>query len=367
MTQAPPPSWTQAPVACDIPLVGPDGWGVAAPEAVGLASASLYALGEHFRTWPEANVHSVLVVRRGVLVYEQYFAGDDEDWGRPMGRVTFDRDTKHDLRSITKSVTSLLVGIAIHRKLLESVDEPIFTFFPEHADLRTPEKDRILLRHLLMMAAGLEWEEWRPSTDPMNSEIRMMYSPDRCRFTLGQPVVEPPGRVWNYSSGASDLLGAVVRKTAARPLEDFAREFLFQPLAITDTAWNTYPESDITSGAGGLRLRPRDMAKLGQLVLDRGRWNGQQIVPADWIDESITPQIGCSDNIYFYGYQWGLGRSLVNKREILWVAASGLGGQRIFVVPALDLVVVITGGLYTSPREARLPVHILNRYVLLAV
>jgi CubicO group peptidase (beta-lactamase class C family) len=261
----------------------------------------------------------------------------------------------------------LLVGIAIHRQLLASVDEPIFKFFPEHTDLRTPEKDRILLRHLLTMTAGLEWEEWRPIADPMNSENRMIQSLDRCRFTLGRAVVEPPGRIWNYSSGASDLLGAVVRKTAARPLEDFAREYLFQPLGITDTAWTTYPGSDIVSGAGGLRLRSRDLAKLGQLVLDRGQWNGEQVVPAEWIGESLAPQIGCSDSIYFYGYQWGLGRSLVNKREVHWAAASGLGGQRIFVLPALDLVVVVTAGLYANPREARMPVQILNRYVLAAV
>jgi CubicO group peptidase (beta-lactamase class C family) len=177
----------------------------------------------------------------------------------------------------------------------------------------------------------------------------------------------PAGKLFRYSSGASELLGAVVRNVADQPIEDFARETLFEPLGIVDTAWITFPNSDIALACGGLRLRPRDMAKLGQLLLTRGKWNEQQIVSSEWIAESIAPHIGDPCGLSFYGYQWWLGRSLLNKREVPWVEGAGFGGQRVFVVPVLDLVVVVTAGLYSSPLQYWLPEEILNRYVLPAI
>ena len=189
-----------------------DSWTVAPPDAVGLDGAVLGTLEGWLASFPEANVHSVLVVRHRTVVYERYFAGEDQIWAQPIGIVSFQHDTKHDLRSVTKSVTSLLVGIAIDRKLIRSIEEPIFDFFSEYADLRTPEKDRILLRHLLTMSAGFEWDEYRPYTDTMNSEIQMIWSPDRYRFALEQPVVASPGTRWDYNTGSSELLGAIVRK-----------------------------------------------------------------------------------------------------------------------------------------------------------
>ena len=141
---------------CGVPAAENDGWQVAAPETVGLDGASLCALEDRFRSLAEADLHGVLVVRHRTLVYEQYFAGEDQSWGHPLGTVQFHADTRHDLRSVTKSVTSLLVGIAIGRNLIAGVEEPMFQFFPEYADLRSEEKDRILLRHLLTMSMGLE-------------------------------------------------------------------------------------------------------------------------------------------------------------------------------------------------------------------
>jgi CubicO group peptidase (beta-lactamase class C family) len=330
-------------------------WLTVTPETVGLDGAVLRGLGERFRSSTEDNVHAVLVIRSGNLVYEQYFTGEDERWGEPIGRVEFDPHIKHDLRSVTKSVISLLIGIAIDRKLIAGIDEPVLDFFPEYADLRSPEKDRILLRHLLTMSTGLEWDEYRPYTDPLNSEIRMIWSPDRYRFALEPPVEAPPGKYFRYNSGSSELLGAILRKATGRPLQDYAREALFDPLAITDMGWMPYPNSATPSASGGLRLRPRDTAKLGQLLLAHGQWSGQRIVSAEWIDTSTSPQIGHPDGLFYYGYQWWLGRSLLNRREVLWTAGMGLGGQRIFVVPNFDLVMVITAGLYTSPVQSWLP------------
>ena len=200
----------------------------------------------------------------------------------------------------------------------------------------------------------------------MNSEIRMIRAPDPYRFVLDRSVAAPPGKIWVYSSGATELLGEAVSRAAGEPLDDFARKHLLEPLAIADFAWMRLPENRAPCASSGLRLRSRDLAKLGLLVLGRGEWSSRQIISECWIDQCLTPHIG-GPEIYFYGMQWMLGRSLVRRREISWAVATGLGGQRLFVIPALDLVVVITAGLYTGPLQYSLPLQILNRHVLAAI
>jgi CubicO group peptidase (beta-lactamase class C family) len=283
-----------------------------------------------------------------------------------LGRVAHGPESKHDLRSATKSVISLLFGIMLDRKLIKDVDEPVIDWFPEYSDLRTPEKQRISLRHLLTMSAGLEWNEYVPFSDPKNSEMRMIAAADQYRYVLEQPVVVPGGRVWNYISGGTLLLEAVIAKAAGGALDDVAREFLFEPLGITDFAWTKNSRSGILE-VGGLRLRSRDLVKIGQLVVNGGIWNGRQIVSEKWVKESTAAHIGPTDLLHFYGYQWWLGRSLVERREVPWICATGHGGQRIYAVPALDLVVVFTAGLYAAPNLNQLPLRIFNRYVLGAI
>ena len=313
-----------------------------------------------------SNIHSVLVVRRGALAFEHYRDGNDQQWLVSLPNANHGPTVKHDLRSITKSVISLLVGIAVDRKLIPGLDEPIFNYLPDYLDLRTPEKDRITLRHLLTMAAGLEWNEYLPYTDPNNSEIMMFRSGDRLRYALQPRVVAAPGSEWNYSGGCTELLGAIVAKASGKPIEEFANEALFTPLGISDVEWARYPDN-IPAAASGLRLRSRDLAKIGQLVLKRGLWNDKRILAEQWIEESTAPQIGPADQVYFYGYQWWLGRSLIDRREITWIAGFGLGGQRLFIVPALDLISVVTAGHYTDTMQNWLPLSIFNRYVLPAI
>ncbi|MDQ8730542.1 serine hydrolase [Bradyrhizobium sp. LHD-71] len=341
-------------------------WSIADPEGAGLRSKPLRDLVEWLDGPGEANIHSVLVVRHGRLLFEHYRAGEDECWGEPLGNVAHGPDSKHDLRSVTKSVISLLFGIALDRKLIRDIDEAVIDWFPQYSDLRSPAKERISLRHLLTMSAGLEWNENLPSTDPKNSEMRLLSSADRCRYVLEQPVVAPAGQVWNYNSGGTLLLENVIATAVGGALDDVARDFLFEPLGISDFAWTR----DLKSGTlewGGLRLRSRDFAKIGQLVLNGGNWNGRQIVSQKWVTASTAAHIGPAALTYFYGYQWWLGRSLVGGREVSWICAMGHGGQRIFAVPALDLVAVVTAGLYADAVHGLLPLIIFNRYVLAAI
>src|SRR5215813_909740 len=171
----------------------------------------------------------------------------------------------------------------------------------------------------------------------------MNFAPDPCRYVLALPVTAPAGQEFFYNTGALRLVSAIVRKATGRPLDEFARETLFEPMGITKAEW-VRVRGDADTG-GGLRLRPRDMAKIGQLVLAGGRWNDRQIVSKAWIDASMTPRTEATSN-YSYGYLWWLGRSPFNGREIHWVGALGRGGQSIRIVPELDLVVAVTAGYY---------------------
>ncbi|HMI97192.1 MAG TPA: serine hydrolase [Micropepsaceae bacterium] len=349
--------------ACGTPLAADDGWKLATPESVGFDPRSLCQWTEHRIATPRENIHAVVVARHGAIVFERYFTGDDERLGRPLGQVAYDRTMAHDMRSISKSVTSLLVGIALDQKKIASLDQPVFDFFPEYGDLRTPEKERIKLRDLLTMSAGFAWDETlTPYTDPNNSEIRMNRAVDPYRYIFSQSIVAVPGAKYNYSGGSAALLGAIIRKTTGQTIDDFARAVLFGPLGITDFEWVKLPNGDPVADAG-LRLKPRDLAKIGQLVLAHGIWNGRQVVPRTYVDESTAPQIQGAGT-FFYGYQWWLGRSLVGAREVDWAAGVGLGGQRVVVVPSLDLIVVMTAGLYTSPLQGSLTIDVLNDYVL---
>ena len=359
------PCSARASEVCGAPPAGVDGWQVAAPETAGFDPRILCGIGDPSTGWPRANIHAVLVVRHGKLVYEHYFSGEDQHLGRPVGVVNFDAGTRHDLRSITKSVTALVLGIEIGKGRVGGVNTPVLAQFPEYADLRSPEKDRITMRDLLTMSQGLAWNEDIPYSNPANSEIRMDTDADPVRYALAQPVEAPAGAVYNYSGGSATIIAAMVRKATGRRLDDLAREDLFQPLGITDFEWVHFRSGD-PAAASGLRMLPRDLIKIGQMVLDHGTWNGKQVVPADWVSAATSPQIN-GQLLFFYGYQFWIGRSFVHGQEIDWPAGVGYGGQRLFIVPSKDLVVLVQAGMYDSPLQGRVPVTILNQYVLTGI
>lgn len=355
--------------ACGPPSSIDDGWVIGSPESVGMDGASLCGIAARLRL-RSSKVHSVVVARHGKLVFEQYFAGIDQPWGQPEGPVEFTATTRHDMRSASKSVTSLLVGIAIDRKLIASVDDPVVKFFPDHPAALPTGWDMIRLRHLLTMSSGITWDETLPWTNPNNDEPHLAFDADPIGYVLSKPIAAPPDTLWTYNGGGTDLLGNIIERVSGQPLEAFAREALFQPLGITDFEWKSYPKNDKIAAAAGLRLRPRDAAKIGQLVLDHGTWNGRQIVSADWIAQSIAPRfqaVGYFGGTLFYGYQWWLGRSLSEGKEVKWIGAFGWGGQRIIIVPDLDLVMMTTAAQYGQPKEGLAAMDILTNIVIPAV
>lgn len=336
------------------------------PEMAGIEAETLSAVCQWLDTVPKSNIHSILVARHGALVFEHYRTGSDERWREALPDLNHGIEVRHDLRSVTKVVTGLLVGKALEQHLIASLDEPVFSFFPEYGDLRTPEKDLICLRDLLTMSAGLDWDENVPADDPRHGEMRLWRSDDLVRTALEPQLTSASGATWNYSGGCTELLAAILRKVSGKPIDEYAGEVLFTPLAIQNVEWARHPDGSL-SGSGGLRMCSRDLARIGQLVIGNGNWDGEQVLTTSWIEQSLTPQIGVDDRLFFYGYHWWLGRSLVNRREVRWAAGIGLGGQRLFVIPELDLVVVITVGHYSDSMQAWLPLVILNRFVLPAV
>ena len=340
--------------ACSAPAALDDGWPVNSPAAAGFDASVLCQLLQAV-AHDGHNTHAVLVERSGQLLAEAYFSGSDKPQGAWFSRdVTFTRETLHDLRSISKSVTGLLVGIAQGQGKLGPLDRPMLDFFPEHADLATPERRRITLQHLLTMSAGLQWDETSASYGSSdNSEERMVQAGDPIRFVLEQPVVAPAGSRWVYSGGTTMLLADIVERCTGQKLPAFAQQQLFGPLGIAAFEWRGWKGR--TLAFSGLRLRPRDLLKLGRLMLTGGRWQGRAIVPADWVAASQRAQLPAQDG-WHYGYQWWVaaaGRPDQQLGALAGLAGVGNGGQRLIMVPSRDLVVAITAGRYNQPANGQ--------------
>jgi CubicO group peptidase (beta-lactamase class C family) len=294
------------------------------------------------RTGEYGPVDSLIVVRHGAVVLEEYFRG----W--TAGRL-------HPMYSVTKSVTSLLFGIAIDLGLGPDLEQPLLDLFPEYPVVAnmSPRKRAILVRHVLAMRAGLQWDESTyPYTDPRNSVSRMSSSADWVKYVLDLPMADEPGARFLYNSGCSVLLGAIVGKRWGSTAADFARKALFEPLEIATFTWET-GHPGISNTGWGLHLRPLDLARIGQLVLQRGLWRGRRLVSEHWLAIS-TAAYSTGDRIS-YGYQWwrmplsAPPGAPPSPDDIVF--GWGWGGQFVFVVPTLDAVVVSTASQYDGGSD----------------
>jgi CubicO group peptidase (beta-lactamase class C family) len=357
-----------APAKADSPAISPSEAGFSSDLEARLDKA----IAEK-RVW---NLHGVVIVRHGRLVIERYFEGDDYARGCPLGKVAFKPDTLHDLRSASKSIVGLLYGIALGDGKVPRPDAPLFASFPEYTDLSAdPARNRWTIHHVLTMTLGTDWDEFGvPYTDPTNSETVMDMAPDRYRFVLGAPVVMEPGKRWIYNGGATALLARIIERGTGKSLQPFARETLFDPLEIGPTEWFTDDHGEAIA-ASGLRMTPRDLARIGVITLKGGMWGDRRVVPSQWIERSTSPMVDI-DETRQYGYQWYLGKFgfTVSTRprwdrsqlERVWFA-SGNGGQRLYLFPGLDLVVAITAGNYDKPDQGVPPMRVIREVVLPAI
>lgn len=311
------------------------------------------------------DLHAVLANRSGRLVLERYDEGHDENWGRPLGRVSFGPETLHDLRSVTKSIVGLLYGIALDRGLVPAPDAPLLAQFPEYADLTAnPERQGLKIEHALTMTLGMEWDEQRPYTDPKNSEIAMENAQDRYRFILERPFIAKPGERWIYSGGSVALIGALIERGTGKSLPEFAREALFEPLGISSFEWSAGKDG-VASAASGLRLTGRDLLRIGAMVLRNGEWGDQRIVARSWLEDSFQPVVPTGDGLH-YGRLWFIGDAptpaLSGNRR--WVAGFGNGGQRLWLMSDADVAVVTFSGNYNAWDSWITPTRVWREIVL---
>jgi CubicO group peptidase (beta-lactamase class C family) len=308
-----------APLPGETPAVPPywptQGWRTSTPAEQGMDGAKLVQMLESVRQQNLA-LHSLLVIRNGSIVSETYF-----------GSIT--PETRSEIYSVTKSFIATLVGIAIDKGLIAGVDRPVGGFFPNRSFAnRDTAKQAMTLKNLLTMTTGLDWTE-------SDAAYRELYgSRDWVKFVLDEPMRSRPGTEFNYCSGCSHVLSAIIQRQTGMNTRDFAQRELFEPLGITDAAWDT-DATGMPIGGWGLQLTPREMAKLGYLYLNGGEWDGRQIVSKGWIKTATRKHTG-TDTDLGYGYQWWI--------YPRWGAYAALGryGQTIFVIPEMNLIVVTT-------------------------
>jgi CubicO group peptidase (beta-lactamase class C family) len=318
-------------------------WQTSTPEEQGMDADKLNEMMEMIDGRGVA-IDSVLVIRNGYIVFEQYRNG-------------YEQMSSHHIQSVTKSFTSTLVGIAIKEGFLKDADQRVVDFFPERtiANLDS-RKQNMTLEHLLTMSEGMDWHEVDlPYTHPDNSLGQMWKKDDVIQHVLDQAMVREPGEAWNYNSGTSILLGNIVEQASGQSVLSFARKYLFDPLGIGDLYWSKADGSHYHTD-GGLYMMPRDMARLGYLMLNDGVWDGKQILPPDWVSTATTAHYQ-THGTYRYGYQWWL-----LPQDGIY-AATGHYGQAIYVIPEADLVVVFTANIADEaihPEDGFLIRHILG-------
>ena len=350
------------PASVTNPPVGRDGgWQIGSLQAAGFDGEKMQQLESKLQSGGHPNAHAVLVEHAGKLVFETYLAGEDRSMGESLGYREFDLASLHDLRSISKSVTSLLLGIALAEDFETALSRPIIEYFPELAGEAASGVDRITLHQVLTMSTGQQWNEMEvPYSSRDNDEIRLYYQPDPLPYVLGKPVLRIPGEDWYYNGGTTMLLAEIIVRVSGMEFLDFAQQALFDPLGIepANVEWRGlgfwWQRPRLPSAMSGLRLRARDLAKIGSLVLHQGRWANRQVVPRAWVRVSSqrhmeqTFPIWSNDGVYGYGYQWWHGRFSGDFGELTALTGVGYGGQRLFVIPGRDIVVTIFAGNYGS-------------------
>jgi CubicO group peptidase (beta-lactamase class C family) len=342
-----------APAATSWPT---DTWTESTPAAEGVDGAVLEAIDAEIRAGRFGLVDSVLIVRHGRVVLDRRYehdyaaaaAGRDMtphqyNYFHPDWHPYYQQSGLHTMQSVTKSVTSAVVGVAIRRGNLPGTGAHVMSYLNER-EVPDPDgrKEAITVEDVLTMRAGLEWDEWGTGyDDPRNDCAQLEASRDWIGFVLAKPMAADPGTSFVYNSGATQLLSGVLRRATGRAIDAYARQHLFAPIGIASFHWKKTPDG-LPDTEGGLYLAPRDLARLGLLYLHDGVWDGRRLLPEGWVERSVTPWVDRTPLGSGYGYGWWILEDGTGDRPKAY-AAMGFGGQHLVVVPSLDLVAVFTG------------------------
>jgi CubicO group peptidase (beta-lactamase class C family) len=292
-----------------------------------------------------SNVHSVLIIKDGKLLFQEYF-------------YEYTKDTLQELRSATKSFVSALTGIAIDKGYIKSVNERVLAYFPEYTfENNSDLRNQITIENLLTNQTGLDCDITNET--PANNETKMHNSDDWVKFTLSLPMIDIPGGKGMYCSGNTITLGRIIEKETKQPLPEFATQTLFAPLGITKFKWRFKPDKSSAETFCQLNLRPRDLAKFGLLYLNKGSWNGKQIISSEWSAQSLKKHsiIQGVD----YGYLWWIEYLDADGVRYYGKAVQGNGGQKIYIWEQQNMVTVITGGNYNTQSPSD---ELIRKYIL---
>jgi CubicO group peptidase (beta-lactamase class C family) len=365
-----------------------DGWEVGSIYDSNVKPDSLFSLIKKIEHKTYDKIHCILLVKNNKLIFEQYYPGNKYKYWSPTspsfdaGVVDYGIDSVHNIHSATKAFTSILIGIAIDKGFIESVDEPIFKFFPEYIDLRDSLKAKITIKHLLTCTSGLQWNELDAPKDPSNDLVKLLAkvlnqaisdeeykiilpTDNLIEFILSKPCIAEPGTKWYYSGGDLVLLGEIIKKATGLRMDKFAAKYLFENLGIENYKWELI-DTDIVNAWGMLEIRPRDLAKLGYLFINNGKWKNKQIVSKEWLLNSSTKHIDVpiTDEAWgklSYGYQWFLKTTEINNKIISYFFRPGVGTQCLAVFPEYNVVLVMTGGYWPSDGPV---IEIIEKFIL---
>lgn len=312
-------------------------WRTCSPEQVGMNSDKILKVLDYAAN-SNINTNGILIIKDGYIILEAYFRG-------------FSVNDMHVSYSLTKGFTSTLIGIAVDKRLINSVDDKIYQFFDKWQEPETPliKKD-VSIKHLLTMTAGIDWKEIDFYYDISSSDIFRMYekSDDFIEYVLNKPIINQPGSEWHYSSGESMLLSGIIEQISGKSAFEFATEHLLEPIGILEMHWESDPAGQ-TFGGWGMFATVREYAKFGYLFLKKGEWDRKQIVSQEWIEEALQPGLNKFNS---YGYHWHLAQGVPEyidsgvPEQTFW--ASGMNEQFIIVIPEYELIIVRMGNDVTS-------------------
>ena len=337
-------------------------WPLATPQSQAMNADSLKAFDDVIVSGKYGYIDGMIVTRHGKLVYQKSYKHDYDkiygDYAReksglnaldpggsynyynPWWHPYYRRGDLHSLQSVTKTITSVIMGVATARKEFPDLSTPVLNFFDTTSIKNIDDrKRRMTIRHLLTMTAGFEWNENLHYSDPRNDCSQMEASFDWIQYVINKPMAIEPGQSFNYNSGASELLSYIFRKATGKDIEEYASQYLFAPLGIDHYFWKRIPIG-LADTEGGLYLSATDLAKVYYLFLKEGNWNGKQLVTKEWVNESITPSITVRQGMK-YGYKWWL-YEYGDNSKLAWTG-SGFGGQWPIIIKEYDIVAVFTG------------------------
>ena len=287
------------------------------------------------------NVESFIVYSQGETRFEKYYHGAG-------------KDSLHQIQSQTKSIVSLLMGIAIDKGFVKSENEPVSLYFNEYFNTGDSLKSLVTIRDLLTMSAGFEWEEMNAMDDPKNDNMNMYRSGKWLDYALTRPMATKPFTQFKYNSGCPMIVAGIIEKATHMKLEDFAKKYLFELMGITTYYW-LKDSTGFCHAGGGLFIRPIDMMNIGVMVLNKGKWKNRQIVSAGWIEKATRSYFLTSFDSSSYGYFWWIrDMNISESRTTKVITAEGAGGQKLYIFPEYELVIAFTENNYSTPQVSPL-------------